>query len=89
MAQSSYKPHEFSTSTETKDRMHEAGDKAMAHMERMTHAASEQASQVGENMREVANNLDAAVRRSIREQPMTTLAMAAALGFVLGAIWKS
>ena len=30
MAQTSYKPHEFSTSTENKDRMQEAGDKAMA-----------------------------------------------------------
>lgn len=38
---------------------------------------------------EVAGNLKDAVDRSTRDQPMVTLAMAAALGFVLGAIWKS
>jgi ElaB/YqjD/DUF883 family membrane-anchored ribosome-binding protein len=38
---------------------------------------------------EVAGNLKDAVDRSTRDQPMATLAMAAALGFVLGAIWKS
>jgi ElaB/YqjD/DUF883 family membrane-anchored ribosome-binding protein len=38
---------------------------------------------------EVAGNLKGAVDRSTREQPMTTLVLAAALGFVLGALWKS
>ena len=38
---------------------------------------------------EVAGNLKTAVDRSVKDQPMATLAMAAALGFVLGAIWKS
>lgn len=36
----------------------------------------------------VADDLRASVRRSLREQPMTTLAIAAAVGFILGAIWK-
>jgi len=38
---------------------------------------------------EVAGNLKKAVDKSTRDQPMATLAMAAALGFVLGAIWKT
>jgi ElaB/YqjD/DUF883 family membrane-anchored ribosome-binding protein len=38
---------------------------------------------------EVASNLKGAVNKSVNEQPMATLALAAALGFVLGALWKS
>jgi hypothetical protein len=30
-----------------------------------------------------------AVDRSLKDQPMATLAMAAVVGFVIGAIWKS
>jgi ElaB/YqjD/DUF883 family membrane-anchored ribosome-binding protein len=43
----------------------------------------------GERVQEVAGNFRGAVDKSVREQPMATLAMAAVLGFVLGAIWKS
>ena len=38
---------------------------------------------------EVAANVRSAVDKSVRDQPMTTLAMVAAFGFLLGAIWKS
>ena len=38
---------------------------------------------------EVASNLKGAVDKSVKDQPMATLAMAAAVGFVLGAIWKA
>jgi len=34
-------------------------------------------------------NVKTAVDKSIKDQPMTTLAVAAAVGFVLGALWKS
>lgn len=37
----------------------------------------------------VADNLMAAIDRSVAEQPLTTLALAIAAGFVLGAIWKA
>jgi ElaB/YqjD/DUF883 family membrane-anchored ribosome-binding protein len=40
-------------------------------------------------MQEVAGNIKGAVDRSVKDQPMATLAMAALIGFVLGAIWKS
>jgi hypothetical protein len=36
-----------------------------------------------------AGNLKGAVDKSVSDQPMATLAVAAMLGFVLGAIWKS
>ena len=44
---------------------------------------------VGLKVQEVAGNLKGAVDKSVKDQPMATLAMAAVLGFVLGAIWKS
>jgi ElaB/YqjD/DUF883 family membrane-anchored ribosome-binding protein len=42
----------------------------------------------GERMQEVAGNLKGAVDKSVKEQPMATLALAAIAGFVLGALWK-
>ncbi len=75
--------------TEMKDRIAEQGAKAADQVSRAAQSAQDQAAMVGENMKVVAGNLDTAVRRSIQDQPMTTLAMAAAVGFVLGAIWKS
>jgi ElaB/YqjD/DUF883 family membrane-anchored ribosome-binding protein len=38
---------------------------------------------------EVAGYFKHAVDKSVKEQPMATLFMAAAVGFVLGALWKS
>ncbi len=56
------------------------------------HAATriaEQGRDAGERVQEVAGNFKGAVDRSVRDQPMATLAVAAAVGFVLGALWKS
>ena len=50
---------------------------------------AEQGREVGERMQEVAGNFKGAVNRSVKDQPMATLAMAAVVGFVLGALWKS
>lgn len=52
-------------------------------------AAAEQSREAGERVQEVAGNLKGAIDKSVKEQPMATLALAGALGFVLGAIWKS
>jgi ElaB/YqjD/DUF883 family membrane-anchored ribosome-binding protein len=49
----------------------------------------EQGREVGEKVQEVAGNFKGAVDRSVKDQPMATLAMAAVVGFVLGALWKS
>ena len=51
--------------------------------------AMEQGREVGERVQEVAGNLKGAVDRSVKDQPMATLAVAGVLGFVLGALWKS
>lgn len=37
----------------------------------------------------VGENFQTAVDRSVTDQPFTALAMAVAMGFVLGAIWKA
>ncbi len=49
----------------------------------------EQGREAGERLQEVAGNVKGAVDRSVKDQPMATLAVVAALGFVLGALWKS
>ena len=51
--------------------------------------AADQVREVSDRTGEVAGNLKKAVDKSVKDQPMVTLAMAAALGFVLGALWKS
>lgn len=38
---------------------------------------------------ETANNLKSAVRKSLKDQPMATLAIVGAFSFLLGALWKS
>jgi ElaB/YqjD/DUF883 family membrane-anchored ribosome-binding protein len=50
---------------------------------------AEQGREVGDRMQEVAGNMKGAVDKSVKDQPMTILAVAAVLGFVLGALWKS
>ena len=49
----------------------------------------EQGREVGGQVQAVAGNLKDAVDKSVRDQPMATIVIAAALGFVLGALWKS
>jgi ElaB/YqjD/DUF883 family membrane-anchored ribosome-binding protein len=51
--------------------------------------AQEMAGQARQQVGEVAGNVKTAIDRSVKDQPIATLAMAAAVGFVLGALWKS
>ena len=52
-------------------------------------AATDQMRDVTDRTGEVAGNFKRAVDKSVKDQPMATLFMAAAVGFVLGALWKS
>jgi len=64
--------------------------KTMANQaEDVANRMAEQGREVGERMQEVAGNFKGAVDRSVKDQPMATLAMAGLVGFVLGALWKS
>jgi len=44
---------------------------------------------IGEGMQTVTGNFKRALDHSLHDDPMATLAMAAMVGFVLGAIWKA
>jgi ElaB/YqjD/DUF883 family membrane-anchored ribosome-binding protein len=69
-----------------------ASDKFRDQADQAEHIASrvaEQGREVGDKVQQVAGNIKGAVDKSVKDQPMATLAMAAVLGFVLGAIWKS
>jgi ElaB/YqjD/DUF883 family membrane-anchored ribosome-binding protein len=48
-----------------------------------------QGREASEGVQEVAGNIKGAIDKSVTDQPMATLAMAAGIGFVLGALWKS
>lgn len=47
------------------------------------------ANQTTKQVGAVGGNVQKAVDKSLAAQPYTTLAMAAAIGFAIGAIWKS
>jgi ElaB/YqjD/DUF883 family membrane-anchored ribosome-binding protein len=82
----------YGRTTSSSDMPHMASDKVRDGMKTAEDTASrmlEQGRQVGEGMSQVAGNMRGAVDKSLRDQPMATLAMAGVVGFVLGAIWKS
>ena len=64
-------------------------EKVADRVEGYASGAADQVRDVSDRTGEVAGNLKKAVDKSVKDQPMVTLAMAAALGFVLGALWKS
>jgi len=49
----------------------------------------EAASDAKQQVQDVAGNVRGAIDKSVRDQPLTTLIMAVAVGFVVGALWKS
>jgi ElaB/YqjD/DUF883 family membrane-anchored ribosome-binding protein len=79
----------------TKERLREAADSASDQFKAAADSAQEMAAKVadqareyGEKAQEAARNFKPYVEKSMKEQPMTTLAAAAAIGFALGALWK-
>jgi ElaB/YqjD/DUF883 family membrane-anchored ribosome-binding protein len=68
-----------------KDQFRSVADQA----EDVAQRVADQGREASERVQEVAGNFKGAVDRSVKEQPMATLAMAAVVGFVLGALWKS
>ena len=81
---------------DTSNAVHDLRDKASEKLDRIADTmegavktVQERGREVGDNVQEVAGNFKSAVNSSVKDQPMATLAIAAVLGFVLGAIWKS
>ena len=66
------------------DRLKGAGERAQD----MASDMAEQARRYGEQAQSAAEKFKPVVERSLREQPMATLAGAAVLGFLIGALWK-
>ena len=102
MAQSTQQRGSYSGSTahdikeKATDQFERMADKATDQFKRVADQAEDMASRVAEQSREaservqeVAGNFKGAVDKSVKEQPMATLAMVAVVGFVLGALWKS
>lgn len=88
MAQSSYgRPSDQISNLKDKatDQLGRVADQA----EGAAHRLAEHGRDAGERMQEVAGNMKGAIDKSLKDQPMATLATAAIVGFILGAIWKS
>ncbi len=62
---------------------------ATERVEGIAGSAVMQGREAAERVEAVAGNLKGAIDKSVKDQPMATLALAAAFAFVLGAIWKS
>ena len=78
-----------------KDRLREMADVATDKVKNVTASAEEIAGKVAEHAREYGEKAQEAVKnfkpyvdKSMKEQPMATLGIAAIIGFVLGALWK-
>jgi ElaB/YqjD/DUF883 family membrane-anchored ribosome-binding protein len=77
------------------DRLREMADTATDQLRGVADRAQELAGDVGQQARvygekaqDAARQVKPFVEKSLKEQPMTTLAAVAAIGFVLGALWK-
>jgi ElaB/YqjD/DUF883 family membrane-anchored ribosome-binding protein len=57
--------------------------------ESLTAQAENAAHEAADAVREVRDNFGNALDDSLERQPITTIAMAVAVGFVLGALWKT
>jgi ElaB/YqjD/DUF883 family membrane-anchored ribosome-binding protein len=64
-------------------------DEVVEKAESVASSVAHQGREAGQQVQEVAGNLKNAVDKSVKDQPIATLLVAAALGFVVGALWKS
>jgi ElaB/YqjD/DUF883 family membrane-anchored ribosome-binding protein len=65
-------------------RTKDAADKVQGYAEQI----GDRAVECGEKAQELVLQYKSFVKKSLREKPMTTLAGAAVIGFILGALWK-
>jgi ElaB/YqjD/DUF883 family membrane-anchored ribosome-binding protein len=70
------------------DKASEKLQDAGANAQKLAGNIADQARQYGEKAQQAAQEIKPFVEKSMKEQPMGTLAAAAAIGFLLGAIWK-
>jgi ElaB/YqjD/DUF883 family membrane-anchored ribosome-binding protein len=72
-------------SGKTTDQINKIADQA----EGLARTMSQQVHVASDRAEEVIGNVKGAVDKSLKNQPVRTLALAAVVGFVLGALWKS
>lgn len=72
-----------------KDKAADQFSKVADQTEGVANRLVEHGREAGERMQEVSVNMKRALDTSLKDQPMATLAIAAVVGFVIGAIWKS
>jgi ElaB/YqjD/DUF883 family membrane-anchored ribosome-binding protein len=94
--QTGYRPAEAQgAAANVKDRLSEMADTATDKVkdvaesaQDMAGKAADQAREYGEQAQDAVKQVKPFVEKSLKEQPMATLAGVAVLGFVLGALWK-
>ena len=75
--------------TDLKEKATDQLGKAAGQAESMASRVADQGREASERIEEAGRNLKGALDKSVKDQPMATLAVAAMVGFVLGALWKS
>ena len=78
-----------SSSEKTFKDMTKTSDDIMKTVSDTTGSIAQAGQNAFENVNKVAGTMKGAIDTSVKDQPMATLAMAAALGFLIGALWKS
>jgi len=63
--------------------------KAKQTFEEASDRAQEIAGEARQQVGDVAGNVKGTIDKSLKDQPIATLALAAVIGFVIGALWKS
>jgi ElaB/YqjD/DUF883 family membrane-anchored ribosome-binding protein len=88
-------PLDYTQTTPDKNRVQDlAGEAAdrltqtAARAEEIASTVTEQARVYGQKAQDAAAQVKPYVEKSLKEQPMATLAVASVIGFVLGALWK-
>ena len=66
----------------------QAWSRAKSNVEGMVSDASAKGQEAVDAVREVGDNVVDAIDESLQRRPYTTLALAAAIGFLLGAVWR-
>lgn len=75
--------------TDAGTRAADAVGRAAAHAEQTRDELFAQGAELSANVQKVGKNFSKALDKSVSDQPMTTLGLAVAAGFVLGALWKA
>lgn len=89
MAQSASSTNTRTAADDLADKAASLAEKTGEQIERTVQNFADQGRQATEQVQLVAENFKTAVDKSVKDQPLTTLAVAAGIGFVIGALWKS